>query len=316
MREHKAALYEEDLHSVLADVSRLAENVGQVQRAFVCLYGEVPRPNAKMPHQVQFPMTNREGKTIGHLYLTDTRPLKLSAKQKRMIGRLAKWAAQEVERSQTDGLREMAVGLAHEINNPLSIIYAKTWNLKQLLETEKPNKNDLTLELDRIHQIVGRIARIIRGMRAVTRSSPHELMEPIRLSQVLTDTRDLCQARIQDQGIRLSINCQNDEWIQCRESEISQILLSLLKHSTEALVGAQDPWIEIRTEKSGSMVRIIVCHGGKGLIKGTRGDMKDRLWIPGLLAKQHGGELHFDTKADRICFRLELPILENLIDKI
>jgi C4-dicarboxylate-specific signal transduction histidine kinase len=343
MKRQMDKLIQTDLEGALSILTALAAEIGGAASAEVRFHrASRTGRNPNFRFHTDVPLYANNGKSLGNLRLFHHRPPKLKRTQvkvlkflaKRIVAELelrkrlhgikrVKTALAEIQRTagQLAALGEMAGSLAHEISNPLSIIYAKIWSLRQAAENGPLDKLILLDELDRINGTVENIARIIRGLGSVTRSSYHEPMEPIRVSQILTDTIELYQARIKEQGIRLMVDRRYDEWIQCRAPQISRILLSLLNNSIDAVGHIGERWIEVRTEKSDLGIRIMVTDSGLGVPESIRHKIMRPFFTTkgtglglGLstsldLAKQYGGRLYLDTRFPRTCFTLELPAL-------
>lgn len=67
-----------------------------------------------------------------------------------------------IQTAKLSSLGEMAAGIAHEINNPLTVISTRATHLKRLIERDQYDPESFRESLTKINQTVDRIAKIIK----------------------------------------------------------------------------------------------------------------------------------------------------------
>ena len=191
---------------------------------------------------------------------------------------------QAIQASKLSSLGEMAGGIAHEINNPLTIISA-------LATRTKKNLMDKTIPLDKSHEnldkvimTVDRIAKIIKGLRAFSRDSNGEPFRYKKVSEIVEMTLELCQERFRDNGIEIKLAINADVEIHCREIQIVQVLVNLLNNSLDATSALPEKWIEISAEDLGAKVIIRVTDSGPGVSE----QVVDQIMLPFFTTKEVG----------------------------
>jgi signal transduction histidine kinase len=172
---------------------------------------------------------------------------------------------QAIQASKLSSLGEMAGGIAHEINNPLTIISAlATRTKKNLLDKNIPLEKSLE-NLDKIVGTVDRIARIIRGLRSFSRDSNGDSFIHKKVSEIIEMTLDLCQERMRDNGVSLKLGRIPQVEIECREVQIVQVLVNLLNNSLDAINDLPQKWIEINVVDMKTKVEISITDSGAGI---------------------------------------------------
>ena len=73
----------------------------------------------------------------------------------------------------------MAGGIAHEINNPLSIVYALTEDIEELHEENELNDEILVEKLKKIQKTIKRMSGIVRGLRNFARDGSKDPKEVV-----------------------------------------------------------------------------------------------------------------------------------------
>lgn len=159
-------------------------------------------------------------------------------------------------------LGEMASGISHEINNPLTIISGKTQVLELLLKNKELDHSEITETVKSIRATVDRIASIVQGMRNISRESSNSLMTETSLLEIVKDTVNLCQGRLNKNEIRINLP-KTDYRITTNPVHISQILLNLLNNSVDSLLEISDRWIEVKMTKDDGHVVLSVIDAGR-----------------------------------------------------
>ena len=103
---------------------------------------------------------------------------------------------QLIANSKMATLGEMAGGLAHEINNPLTVLVAKAAKIEGLLARESFDVNVLKEDIAKIQKMSQRITKIIQGLRFFSRNATADPFEPAPLSRIVSDTLELCNEKL------------------------------------------------------------------------------------------------------------------------
>lgn len=161
-------------------------------------------------------------------------------------------------------LGEMAAGMAHEINNPLTVIHG---NIQELLET-LASDGDLkgaAPQLEKVVSMCERIAKIIRGLKSFARETGGDPMEASYVGTLIDDATEMCRSRFKSQSIQLKIETvPKDAWIACKPVQISQVILNLLSNAFDAIENLEERWVEIKVDTTNGVV-ISVTDSGKGI---------------------------------------------------
>ncbi len=257
--------------------------------------------------------------------INDVTPLKLLERERLEMERRL------VSASKLSSLGEMAAGIAHEINNPLTIIQGYASQLRFFAESGTLELAGAIHGLGKIEATVDRIAAIVRGLRAFARDAEADPVIRAPLSRIVSETIELCVPRLKESSIRLETKVDTDVSLLCRPAQITQILVNLLNNSADAVsdLPREKRWIRIeadpRTNGDGAeahpRVRLRVTDAGGGIAP----EVVEKMMLPffttkevgkgtglGLsisrgLAEVHGGTLIYDSARSNTSFVLELP---------
>jgi signal transduction histidine kinase len=228
--------------------------------------------------------------------------------------------------SRISAMGEMSAGIAHEINNPLSIILGRLEQLQRLYETGQATKENLEPIIKRMVETVFRIKKLIASMRSLSRNCDNDQFERVLVKRVVEDTIDLCIESLKVQGIVLKVDVPSDLWIDCRPWQISQIILNLVSNSRDAIKGLSDKWIEIKVQTAGNRVQFLFTDSGPGIPK----EIRERLMQPFFTTKEtgagigiglnicnriahgHEGLIHYVPESPNTQFILDLPVKQQM----
>lgn len=229
---------------------------------------------------------------------------------------------QVINSSKLAAIGEMASGIAHEINNPLTILQGNLRNIDRHLHN--PDSIDKTTEMiQKCHCSIQRITKIIRGLKKISRDGTNDDFEVATIKSIYEDIESLTQERFKVGGIKFEMtnNCP-DELIHCQPIQISQILLNLLNNAFHAVEDHSTKWVKLSAEIFNGDIHLKVLDSGNGIGK----EVEEKIFTPffttkgigigtglGLsiskeIAVNHEGDLFIDHESENTCFTLSLPI--------
>lgn len=223
-----------------------------------------------------------------------------------------------MEKSQLASMGIIAGGVAHEINNPLSIISGTLNLVERSLE-----KNDIEKAkhyLAKAHQSVERMAEIVGSIKSFYNSMAHDKLAKVDVHSIIEKSIEFAKERFRTGRCELESTSEEGKlFVVANEIKISQIILNLLFNSLEALNSKNSPWVKITTETSGSNVIISVIDSGNGIPEAsvselftpfyTTKKLGTGLGLPICLGiiKEIGGDLLYDNSSPNTKFDIIIP---------
>lgn len=167
-----------------------------------------------------------------------------------------------VQAGKLSALGQMSAGISHELNQPLMAIQQFAENGEQFLErgkTQVAGEN-----LSRISALAGRMARIIRNLRAFARNES-EPMGRVDIVAVIESALEMTEARIKRDGITLEWTPPPlPVWVRGGEVRLGQVLVNLISNAADAMEETQTRVIRIAIETA-QRVTIHVSDNGPGI---------------------------------------------------
>ncbi len=222
-------------------------------------------------------------------------------------------------------LGEMAGGIAHEINNPLTVAHAHAARLRDLAQNGKPLDRDAIIHAtEKIEAVCMRISRIIAGLRSIARDGENDRFTFVSLAPIVGDALSLCSEKLRHRQIDFRVSKVPEALkIECRSVQISQILVNLLLNAQYAVDSktSGDRWVALEIVDLESHVEMRVSDSGAGIPKQLREKIFDPFFttkevgkgtglglsVSASIARAHEGVLYLDTSAQNTTFVLRLP---------
>jgi PAS domain S-box-containing protein len=216
----------------------------------------------------------------------------------------------------------LAGGVAHEINNPLTIILNYTWLLKDDIDEEE--KMEMLTEIE---QAALRIKRIVAELLEFSRKGEKELKE-VDLNIILEKTLSVLSHEFKVSSIKVEKDLHPIPKVLCQPEHMMQVFFNILTNSIYALNEKypethENKKIIVRTKKEGIYVSIEIRDNGIGMSK----DIIEHIFDPFFTTKQseeatglglsiahnivkaHGGEILVESKeGEYSSFTVKLPL--------
>lgn len=244
----------------------------------------------------------------------------------------------EIER-QREALRQsekltamgsLLAGVAHELNNPLSIVMGRA-----ALLAEKMSDDPRAADAQRIHEAAERCGRIVRTFLNMARSRPANRSE-VALNDLATAAIDMLAYVLRSHGIAVQLDLLPGlPPVKADADQVGQVVLNLIVNAQQAL-GARDHGRRLTVStgvapmtdgdrRRTPRVWLRVRDNGPGIAP----ELRERIFEPffttksegvgtglGLavsrsIARDHGGELTVQVDegpAGGACFCLQLPV--------
>ncbi len=229
---------------------------------------------------------------------------------------------QVVHAARMAALGEMSAGVAHEINNPLTVIMATSKILENGIHSKRYTQDDVAERLQKITSMSERINRIVKGLRTFSGNSDKEQMKIVPLSQIFNETLVLCQEKLKNSNITLYIVSMPDIEIECRSVEISQVFLNLINNAADAVRDLDQKWIAVEATVKDDMVEIRLTDSGKGIDPAIAVKMMQPFFttkpvdqgtglglsISSGIIEEHHGRLWLDDEASNTSFVFQVPV--------
>lgn len=222
-------------------------------------------------------------------------------------------------------MNELAAGIAHEVNQPLTAIMMSAGACRQLIAAGRHDSKEFAEAMEVVGSQAERAGNVIRQLRGfVTKAEvsyePVDINELVRMVEKLT----MFDPQMMDFNIQLEL-AENLPAVEVEVVQIQQVILNLVRNAVESVAGSgnkQRP-IRVRTRLTENRtIEVSVKDEGVGLSEAA----EERLFQPFSTTKKsgmgmglsisdsiitaHGGRIWYERNEDvpGATFAFELPL--------
>lgn len=220
-----------------------------------------------------------------------------------------------------NALGALLAGIAHELNNPLSVVVGQA-----LMLQEGARSPDTAERAKRIGTAADRCARIVKTFLAMARRQPAQ-HAPVSMNDVVNATLDLTTYMLRSSDIVVSVDLARElPPISADRDQIMQVVMNLIVNAQQAMLDCDGPRrlkLVTRYDRKRDLVRLKVKDSGPGV----PADARQRIFEPfyttkpvgagtgvGLavsrgITQAHGGSVHLEDPGAQpgASFVVELP---------
>ncbi len=218
---------------------------------------------------------------------------------------------------------ELATGLAHELNQPLTAISLQADVATSLAQNRAP-LDDLGLRtaLQEVSEQSQRAAAIVRALRGMVQKAEPK-RAPVNLNDIVREVVRLTDSQAERAGVALHVHLADVvPSVLGDRIQLGQVLFNLLQNAIDATAEVRAGAVQVRTTlEHGKCVTISVCDNGEGLTPSDLERVFERFYstkptgmgmglaISRSIVEAHGGRLWADTNPPRgAVFTLSLPL--------
>jgi GAF domain-containing protein/CheY-like chemotaxis protein len=229
--------------------------------------------------------------------------------------------AQLVQVAKLSAVGQLVSGVAHELNNPLSVVIGHG----QLMLT-KDLPPDIRRPVELIVSQGDRMAKIVQGLLLFSRQR-EPTRGPVDVTHIVGQILDLRTAQLRLSSIGLDVEHEVQPLYASGDAhQLQQVFLNLVLNAEQAILGSQAGgriWVRTRARADGGAERTVVEVGDNG--PGIPPEVLPRIFDPffttkpvgkgtglGLsvsygIVEQHGGRLVAESRPGHTVFTVELP---------
>ncbi len=234
-----------------------------------------------------------------------------------------------VQSAKLAAVGEMAAGVAHELNNPLTTVSGFSELLLESMEKDSPEYEDMTL----IHKEAHRARAVVRRLLDFTRQDAILHLDA-DINEILSEVLALVHHLAKMNNVNISIALWNElPSLRLDKNQIQQVLLNLIHNAIQAMPTGGDLILEtqLNLKDNENWVTIIIRDNGVGI---KEKDL-DKIFKPFFTTKvigegtglglsisykiisDHGGYIDVDSKANvGTTFAVWLPVNNTVISEL
>jgi two-component system, NtrC family, C4-dicarboxylate transport sensor histidine kinase DctB len=167
-----------------------------------------------------------------------------------------------VQAGKLAALGQMAAGITHEMNQPLTAIRSYADNAVLLLERQRTNevRSNLTL----ISDLCARLGKISGQLKVFARKTPSQ-KEPVNLNKVMADTLALMESSSKMDTVQIHNSLAAENLMVLGEAiRLEQVFLNILRNAFDAMAETKAPEIWISATQQDRRVTLRIRDNGPG----------------------------------------------------
>ncbi|WP_138465994.1 cache domain-containing protein [Poseidonocella sp. HB161398] len=221
-----------------------------------------------------------------------------------------------VSRQQLMG--ELATGLAHELNQPLTAITQDVDAALFLVENWPERTCEIRELLTEIDQYAHQAGDIIRALRALIRKDATSATD-FGIFELLEQAKRLIQTEARQNGLEISVSGGAEIGVHADRAQIGQVVVNLLRNAVEAISAGDcaERQIRVSARIAGDLAEVTVEDTGPGIaanfdpfvqFESTKPDgLGLGLSLSRSLVEANGGTIWHDAAKQGGCFTFTLP---------
>ncbi|MFZ6732806.1 sensor histidine kinase [Undibacterium sp. Ji42W] len=167
-------------------------------------------------------------------------------------------------------LGQMATGITHELNQPLTAIRAFADNAITFMNRGKAEQ--ALANLEHISHASERMGSIIAQLKGFARKSPNAIAE-VNVQTAIQSAVSLLRSETDRRGVKLSVHIEEPAKVLGDTVRIEQVLINLIRNALDAVENSPVREVDVRLSSEQAMARITIEDTGTGIPEHVAGHL-------------------------------------------
>jgi len=237
-------------------------------------------------------------------------------------------SAKAFQLNQLASLGKLASGVAHEINNPLTVIRGAQLRIaRQIEKGDELDKGLLSDYMEKIQKNVSRIQEVTGLMRSISSNAANRTISDIDINKIISDVIQMFSEEIQQGHIEFMTELPREHIIfRGIYTEMFQAFFNIIENAVYELMETKQERkiIKIRIDKTADSIVAIINDNGRGISPLVRDHIFDPFFTTKTVGRgrglglsfsynvftSNGGTLELVEADNGSLFRIVLPLKE------
>jgi signal transduction histidine kinase len=234
--------------------------------------------------------------------------------------------ARALAASKLAALGELATGIVHEINTPLTVVNCRVTELLNLTESGSISPEEVARIAQGIEDTVMRISNITKNVQIFARESTQEDFVTLPFRRILDDILDFFRENFKHKNINLSVDWLTSPdaktSVRVRPVQLGQVIVNLLNNAKDAIADLPEKWVRIQCSTKDEQLIFSVTDSGKGISPEIREKIMKPFFttkpvgkgtglglsISKTIIESHQGRLELDVSCTNTRFTVSIPL--------
>lgn len=257
------------------------------------------------------------------------RSIRYSIEHKKNQRLLIKQQQKEAALMKASALADLASFVAHEINNPLSVIQMQAASMDQRLNADQIDIEKMKSQVKKILVMIERILAIKKNLHKYYKNQNPEVKNISEdLNDVIRDSLQLCKEQLSSYKVIAYFEATPAPiLLSCQAIELSQVFVNLITNACEAIQDLPERWLKIEIKESGDRLKVFFTDSGNGINKEVADKLFSKyfttkpqgsgigLHLSKFIIESYGGVLELDRESPHTKFYIEMPLKPQKLEK-
>lgn len=217
---------------------------------------------------------------------------------------------------------QMAGGIAHEVNTPLTVMILGLEGLLAKVENNKPE--ELKKDVEKLIRTGERIGNIVHSLRLLTLTGGGTFeRDKVSLFKILVEAKNEYTDKMKAKNIDFAYmyNVESDGLVWGSGAALKHVVSNILKNAVEAVEELDEKWVKLLLVENKHQYKILIQNSGPHIDKAVIDKIFDPFFstkdvgtamgiglsVSKTLVLAHGGTIRVDTKNPHVMFEIALP---------